>query len=113
MGAGGVAKVVHNCASFTIRTVLAEVFSMGVKAGVAPELLWQAVRQGATGRRRTFDVLVGKVLPGEFRPPSFALRLGHKDVSLATALGRQHGGPMRPANPPLGEDTHAHNHGCC
>src|SRR4029079_4505046 len=46
IGAGAVAKLVHNCASFTIRTVLAEVFSMGVKAGVAPELLWQGGRGG-------------------------------------------------------------------
>jgi 3-hydroxyisobutyrate dehydrogenase len=29
IGAGAVAKLVHNCASFTIRTVLAEVFTMG------------------------------------------------------------------------------------
>jgi len=28
VGAGAVAKLVHNCASFTIRAVLAEVFSM-------------------------------------------------------------------------------------
>jgi 3-hydroxyisobutyrate dehydrogenase-like beta-hydroxyacid dehydrogenase len=111
VGAGAVAKLVHNCASFTIRTVLAEVFSLGVKAGVAPDRLWQAVRQGATGRRRTFDVLVDKFLPGQFEPPSFALRLGHKDVSLATALGRELGVPMRLANLALEEITEALNRG--
>src|SRR5262245_50897394 len=36
IGAGSVAKLVHDCASFAIRAVLAEVFSMGVKAGVEP-----------------------------------------------------------------------------
>ena len=107
VGAGAVAKLVHNCASFTIRAVLAEVFSMGVKAGVAPDLLWQAVRQGNSGRRRTFDVLAEKFLPGEFEPPSFALKLGHKDVSLATALGREVGVPMRLANLALEEITEA------
>lgn len=111
VGAGAVAKLVHNCASFTIRAVLAEVFTMGVKAGVAPELLWRAVRQGNSGRRRTFDVLAEKFLPGEFEPPSFALRLGHKDVSLATALGREHGVPMRLANLALEEITEALNRG--
>jgi len=110
-GAGAVAKLVHNCASFTIRAVLAEVFTLGVKAGVAPELLWQAVRQGNSGRRRTFDVLAEKFLPGEFEPPSFALRLGHKDVSLATALGRELGVPMRLANLALEEITEALNRG--
>ena len=111
VGAGAVAKLVHNCASFTIRAVLAEVFSMGVKAGVAPEMLWQAVRQGNSGRRRTFDVLAEKFLPGEFEPPSFALRLGHKDVSIATALGREHGVPMRLCNLALEEITEALNRG--
>ena len=72
VGAGAVAKLVHNCASFTIRAVLAE-----------------------------------KFLPGEFEPPSFALRLGHKDVSLATALGREYGVPMRLANLALEEITEA------
>jgi 3-hydroxyisobutyrate dehydrogenase len=107
VGAGAVAKLVHNCASFTIRAVLAEVFSMGVKAGVAPDLLWRAVRQGNSGRRRTFDGLAEKFLLGEFEPPSFALRLGHKDVSLATALGRELGVPMRLAGLALEEITEA------
>ena len=36
IGAGAVAKLVHNCTSFTVRAVMAEVFCMGVKAGVEP-----------------------------------------------------------------------------
>jgi 3-hydroxyisobutyrate dehydrogenase-like beta-hydroxyacid dehydrogenase len=107
IGAGSVAKLVHNCASFTIRAVLAEVFCMGVKAGVEPDMLWKAVRQGNSGRKRTFDVLVEKFLPGQYDPPSFALRLGHKDVSLATALGREMAVPMRMANLALEEITEA------
>ena len=111
IGAGAVAKLVHNCASFTIRAALAEVFCMGVKAGVEPDLLWQAVRQGASGRARTFDRLMDKFLPGTFDPPSFALKLGHKDVSLATELGREVGVPMRLANLALAEMTEALNRG--
>ena len=107
IGAGSVAKLVHNCAGYAIQTALAEVFTMGVKAGVDPEALWKAVRQGNSGRRRTFDVLVEKFLPGQYDPPSFALRLGHKDVSLATALGRELGVPMRMANLALEEITEA------
>lgn len=111
IGAGSVAKLVHNCTSFTVRAVLAETFSMGVKAGVDPLALWTAVRQGATGRKRTFDTLADKFLPGVYDPPSFALRLGHKDVSLATALGREVGVPMRLANLALEELTEALNRG--
>ena len=108
---GAVAKLVHNCSSFAIRAVLAETFAMGVKAGVEPLALWKAVRQGATGRRRTFDGLMDKFLPGVYDPPSFALRLGHKDVSLATTVGREVGVPMRLANMVLEELTEALNRG--
>jgi 3-hydroxyisobutyrate dehydrogenase-like beta-hydroxyacid dehydrogenase len=111
IGAGAVAKLVHNCSSFTIGAVLAETFSMGIKAGVEPLALWKAVRQGASGRRRTFDRLMDKFLPGTYDPPSFALKLGHKDVSLATALGREMGVPMRLANLALAELTEALGHG--
>jgi 3-hydroxyisobutyrate dehydrogenase len=111
IGAGSVAKLVHNCAGYVVQTALAEVFTMGVKAGVDPLTLWKAVRQGAGGRRRTFDGLVDQFLPGKFDPPAFALRLAHKDVTLATALGREHKVPMKLANITLEEMTEALNRG--
>jgi 3-hydroxyisobutyrate dehydrogenase len=111
IGAGSVAKLVHNCAGYAIQTALAEVFTMGVKAGVDALELWKAVRQGAGGRRRTFDGLVDQFLPGAFDPPAFALKLAHKDVTLATALAREVGVPMRLANMTLEEMTEALNRG--
>ncbi len=111
IGAGSVAKLVHNCAGYAIQTALAEVFTMGVKAGVEPLGLWKAVRQGAGGRRRTFDGLIDQFLPGTFEPPAFSLKLAHKDVSLATALARELGVPMRLANLALDELTEALNRG--
>jgi 3-hydroxyisobutyrate dehydrogenase len=83
---------------------------MGIKAGVDPLELWQAVRQGATGRARTFDRL-GKFLAGAYDPADFALRLLHKDVSLAVGLGKEVGVPMRLANLALEELTEALNRG--
>ncbi len=111
IGAGSVAKLVHNCAGYVLQTALAEVFTLGVKAGVDPLALWKAVRQGAVGRRRTFDGLIDQFLPGTFDPAAFALRLAHKDVGLATALGREHKVPMRLANITLEEMTEALNRG--
>jgi 3-hydroxyisobutyrate dehydrogenase-like beta-hydroxyacid dehydrogenase len=111
IGAGSVAKLVHNGAGYAIQAALAEVFTMGVKAGVEPLALFQAVRQGALGRRRTFDRLVEQFLPGVFEPASFTLRLAHKDMTLATALGREHNVPMRLANLALEELTEALNRG--
>jgi 3-hydroxyisobutyrate dehydrogenase len=111
IGAGSVAKLVHNCAGYAIQAALAEVFTLGVKGGVEPLALWKAVRQGALGRRRTFDRLADQFLPGEYEPPQFALRLAHKDMTLATELGRELGVPMRVANLALAEMTDAMNRG--
>ena len=111
IGTGSVAKLVHNCAGYALQTVLAEVFTLGVKGGVDPLALFEAVRQGATGRRRTFDGLIDQFLPNQYDPPAFALRLAHKDVTLATALGRELGVPMRLSNLALDEMTEAMNRG--
>ena len=102
IGAGSVAKLVHNGAGYCIQTALAEMFTVGVKAGVEPLALWEAVREGAGGRRRTFDGLIDQFLPGKYEPAAFALRLAHKDMSLATQLGRDFNVPMRIANLALG-----------
>jgi len=110
-GAGTVAKLVHNCAGYALQCVLAEVFTLGVKGGVEPLALFEAVRQGAIGRRRTFDGLVDQFLPGVYDPPAFALRLAHKDVTLATQLARELGVPMRLSGLALEELTEALNRG--
>jgi len=111
IGAGTVAKLVHNCAGYAIQTALAEVFTLGVKAGVPPLELWAAVRQGSLGRIRTFDRLGKQFLQGVFEPPEFALKLAHKDVTLATDLGREMGVPMRVSNLAYAEMTEALNRG--
>lgn len=107
IGAGSVAKLVHNCAGYAIQAALAEVFTVGVKAGVDPLELWAAVRQCSLGRMRTFDRLGNQFLQGKFEPPDFALKLAHKDVTLATELGREMGVPMRIANLTHAEMTEA------
>jgi 3-hydroxyisobutyrate dehydrogenase-like beta-hydroxyacid dehydrogenase len=107
IGSATVAKLVHNMSGYAIVCALAETFTMGVKAGVEPLALWQAVRQGATGRRFTFDALIDQFLPGRYDPPAFALKLAHKDVALANALGHELGIPMRMCNLALAEMTEA------
>ena len=111
IGQATVAKLVHNCAGYAIGTALAEVFTMGVKAGVEPLALFEAVRQGALGRRRTFDGLIDQFLPGVYDPPAFMLRHAHKDVSLAVVLGKEVAVPMRLCNLTLEEMTEALNRG--
>jgi 3-hydroxyisobutyrate dehydrogenase len=107
IGSATVAKLVHNMSGYAIVCALAETFALGVKAGVEPLALFEAVRQGAVGRRFTFDALIDQFLPGTYDPPAFALKLAHKDVSLANALGRELGLPMRMCNLALAEMTEA------
>ncbi len=111
VGAGSVAKLVHNLSGYIINAALAETFTLGVKAGVEADALWEAVRTGALGRRRTFDMMAGNYLPGSFDPPAFALELARKDVDLACALGRELDVPLRLSHLTLQEMTEALNRG--
>ncbi len=111
IGAGTIAKLVHNASSAAVNVVLAETFSMGVKAGVEPLALFEAIRQGAAGRARLFDRLQKQFMTGVYDPPDFALRLLHKDVSLACQLAREVSVPMRLTNLAHQELTEAMNRG--
>ncbi len=111
IGSGSIAKLVHNLSGYIVHAALAETFTMGVKAGIDAESLWEAVRQGAIGRRRVFDVMSLQYLPGRFDPPDFALKLARKDVALACEVGREFDVPMRLSHLVLQEMTEAINRG--
>ncbi|WP_246522369.1 NAD(P)-dependent oxidoreductase [Neoroseomonas terrae] len=111
IGSATVAKLVHNMTGYAMQTVMAEVFSMGVKAGMDPLDLWSAVRQGASGRRRTFERLADQFLIDKYDPPAFSLKLAHKDVTLAVTMGRELGVPMRLCNLTLEEMNEARMRG--
>ena len=111
IGAGSIAKLVNNCAGYAIQAALAEVFSLGVRAGVDPLALWASVRQSSTGRLRTFDRLGKQYLQNNYEPADFALNLATKDIALATELGRELGVPMRVANLAHAEMMEALNRG--
>lgn len=111
IGAGSVAKLVHNCYGYIATAAAAEVFSMGVKAGIEPLAIWEAVRQGAIGRRGAFESMTDQFLPNKYDPAAFALRLAHKDVSLATQVGRELNVPMRLSNLALADLSEGLNRG--
>lgn len=111
IGAGTVAKLVHNCAGYAVQAAIAELMTMGVKAGVDPVELWAAIRQCSLGRQRTFDRMGNQFMQHKFDPPDFALKLAHKDVTLATELAREIGVPMRIAALTHAEMTEALNRG--
>ena len=99
IGAGSVAKLVHNMIGHGVRQAIAEGLTLGVKAGVDAEALWECVRRGSLGRMSGLHEGIARtVFTGEFDPPSFALELSRKDIGLATDLGREFSVPMPVAN---------------
>lgn len=93
VGAGTVVKLAHNATGNAMNLLLAELFALADRAGVDPLTLWRNVRQGAVGRRRTYDGLAAHFLPQRYDPPALSLALACKDtqllVELADALGAQ------------------------
>jgi 3-hydroxyisobutyrate dehydrogenase len=99
IGAGSVCKLVHNMIGHGIRQAIAEGLTLGVKAGVDAEALWECVRRGAVGRMSGLhEGLPRTVFRGQYEPASFALALAYKDITLATELGREFNVPMPVAN---------------
>ncbi len=112
IGSGCVAKLMHNCIGYGLQTIVAECLTLGVKAGVDAAPLFEAISNGSVGRGSTFqNTYPNTYLSGNFDPPSFALRLAHKDVSLAMELAREYGVPMTVGSIAYQELTAALNRG--
>jgi 3-hydroxyisobutyrate dehydrogenase len=99
IGAGSVAKLVHNMIGHGVRQAIAEGMTLGVKAGVDTEALWQCIRRGSLGRMNVLhEGFVRSVFKGEYEPAGFALNLARKDIGLATELAKEYDVPMPIAN---------------
>jgi 3-hydroxyisobutyrate dehydrogenase-like beta-hydroxyacid dehydrogenase len=113
VGSGTIAKLSHNVGGYILHALVAEVFSLGVKAGLDPVTLWQAIRNGAYNRIGAYDWATRKFLGGDVddEPPGFALKLAHKDVSLALNMARELKVPMRLGNLALEDLVECANRG--
>jgi 3-hydroxyisobutyrate dehydrogenase len=95
IGCGTIAKLVHNTVSVCARMAIAEGLTLGVKAGVDPEVLLDALQKSSFGQGRALREMVPNIVYRRaFDPPSFALKLSRKDVGLATELAREYHVPM-------------------
>ena len=95
-GSGAVCKIVNNLVGLSVGMLLSEAFTLGVKAGVPPETLFDAVSR-SSGDTRGMHGFPEGLFKGNFEP-GFMLDLGAKDVGLATELGRRLSVPMELAN---------------
>lgn len=95
VGTGSIAKIMHNCASFTLDMLLAECWTAGVKAGIDAATLVQVFNEAALGHQMSMKVrLPATWLSGDFAA-RFSLALAKKDLGLAMELARQTETPMR------------------
>jgi 3-hydroxyisobutyrate dehydrogenase len=95
IGSGTIAKLVHNMISIAARSLVAEGFTLGVKAGVKPEALLEAIRGASFGQGLMLSQMIPNVIfTGNFDTVRFALKLARKDIGLATELAREYDVPM-------------------
>ena len=92
IGAGCVCKIAHNCASFVRSMALVECLTLGIKAGVAPDVLVDAFSRGALGTNLDLRVrLPATLFSGDFEPrftPNHGLQ-GHHAGDRARRGGRR------------------------
>jgi 3-hydroxyisobutyrate dehydrogenase len=92
IGTGNVVKLVNNMLAFIHMMGAAEAVVLGKKAGVDPNILWQAVKASSGGsfvwESGTRAVLRDKLAP------TFTIDLASKDISLATKLAEEFGVPL-------------------
>jgi 3-hydroxyisobutyrate dehydrogenase-like beta-hydroxyacid dehydrogenase len=95
IGTASVAKIMHNCASFTLDMLLAECWTTAVKAGLDAETIVRVFNEAALGQMMSLKVrLPATWLRGDFAP-RFSLALARKDLGLALDLARSSQTPMR------------------
>ena len=95
VGTGSIAKIMHNSASFTLDLVMAECWTVGVKAGIDAAMIVKVFNEAALGHMMSLKVrLPATYLRGDF-DPRFSLALARKDLRLALELARATNTPMR------------------
>jgi 2-hydroxy-3-oxopropionate reductase len=86
IGAGGFTKLVNQIIVALNIAAVGEAFTLGVKAGLDPQTIFQAIRGGLAGS----TVLEAKapMMIGRNFKPGFKIRLHHKDLNNALTTAR-------------------------
>jgi 2-hydroxy-3-oxopropionate reductase len=92
IGAGGYVKLVNQIiVALNIATV-GEAFSLGVKAGLDPQVIYQAIRGGLAGSS-VLETKVPMIFGRNFKP-GFKIRLHQKDLKNALSTAKDLGVPL-------------------
>ena len=86
LGSGAVCKIVNNLIGMSLRVLLPEAFTLGIRAGVDAKTLFEAVSM-SSGDTRVMHTYPDGLFKGNF-DPGFQVDLAAKDVGLATEMAR-------------------------
>ena len=92
IGSGTVCKLCSNLMGLSVVALLGEAFCLGVKAGVSPEILFEAISK-SSGNTTVMQALPPGLFQGNFEP-GFMVDLALKDLGLAMDIGREYEVPM-------------------
>ena len=92
LGAGAVCKIVNNLIGMSLRALIPEAFTLGIKAGVDAGILYEAVSQ-SSGDSQTLQAYPDTLFARNFEP-GFRLDLAAKDVGLALQMAQDLEVPM-------------------
>ena len=73
---------------------IAEAFTLGVKLGADPQVLYEVIRTSAGNSFLLDGRVPNYILKGDFDQPGFALNLLRKDVGLAVDSAKMHNVPL-------------------
>ena len=99
IGAGTICKLVHNMLMRDLVQIIAEGMTLGVKAGVDAEVVWEGIRRGLFGKMMVLHNSMPRTsFRGVYEPTTYTMALSRKDIGLATEIGRDFNVPMPVSN---------------
>jgi 2-hydroxy-3-oxopropionate reductase len=92
IGAGGFAKLVNQIIVALNIAAVGEAFTFGVKAGLDPQVMYQAIRGGLAGSS-VLETKAQMIFGRNFKP-GFKIRLHQKDLMNALSTAKELGVPL-------------------
>ena len=92
IGAGGYVKLVNQIIVALNIASVGEAFSLGVKAGLDPQVIYQAIRGGLAGSQ-VLETKAPMIFGRNFKP-GFKIKLHHKDLHNALSTAKDLGVPL-------------------
>ncbi|MDO8587004.1 MAG: NAD(P)-binding domain-containing protein [Armatimonadota bacterium] len=92
IGMGEAAKLVNNMIVGATFAIVAEAFALGVRHGLDPKVLYEAIRAGWAGSK-VLDVSVSAMLARDFKPGG-TVNIHWKDLGYALSLAKDEDVPL-------------------